>query len=311
MRSSKSRSRNKSNRQRTLGNVVNRVFDSSGPEGKVRGTPQQIIEKYLTLARDAQLSNDRVAEQSFLQHAEHYTRMLGEAQREQAERQSQNGFHRDDDRDDTGQHGDGSHNNGGQNNGGQNNGGQNNGGQQHAPRQDRDENGHRRDDNRRDDNRRDDNRRDQQNRRDDNRNDNRQDRRDFRRDDRGDENRQNDRQNDRRDDQPRAPRAEPVAADQGRPPVIATGASAGPADPPETVAPEAAPAPAAPAPELPLGDAALDGAAESFEPASDDAPKRRRTRSPAAAGAAPRAPRTRRKPAAEGDQPAAEKASGE
>ncbi|WP_258869575.1 DUF4167 domain-containing protein, partial [Paracoccus thiocyanatus] len=89
MRSSKSRSRNKSNRQRSLGNIVNRVFDSSGPEGKVRGTPQQIIEKYLTLARDAQLSNDRVAEQSFLQHAEHYTRMLGEAQREQAERQNQ------------------------------------------------------------------------------------------------------------------------------------------------------------------------------------------------------------------------------
>ncbi|MDP5306880.1 DUF4167 domain-containing protein [Paracoccus spongiarum] len=92
MRSSKSRSRNKSNRQRTLGNIVNRVFDSSGPEGKVRGTPQQIIEKYLTLARDAQLSNDRVAEQSFLQHAEHYTRMLGEAQREMAERQ-QHGQH--------------------------------------------------------------------------------------------------------------------------------------------------------------------------------------------------------------------------
>ncbi|KRW93612.1 DUF4167 domain-containing protein [Paracoccus sp. MKU1] len=97
MRSSKSRSRNKSNRQRSLGNVVNRVFDSSGPEGKVRGTPQQIIEKYLTLARDAQLSNDRVAEQSFLQHAEHYTRMLGEAQREQAERQSQQHQSRDDD----------------------------------------------------------------------------------------------------------------------------------------------------------------------------------------------------------------------
>ncbi|MBU3028866.1 DUF4167 domain-containing protein [Paracoccus marinaquae] len=89
MRSSKSRSRNKSNRQRTLGNIVNRVFDSSGPEGKVRGTPQQIIDKYLTLARDAQLSNDRVAEQAFLQHAEHYTRMLGEAQREMAERQQQ------------------------------------------------------------------------------------------------------------------------------------------------------------------------------------------------------------------------------
>lgn len=89
MRSSKSRSRNKSNRQRTIGNIINRVFDSSGPEGKVRGTPSQIIEKYLQLARDAQLSNDRVAEQNFLQHAEHYTRMLGEAQREQAREQEE------------------------------------------------------------------------------------------------------------------------------------------------------------------------------------------------------------------------------
>ena len=82
MRSSKSRSRSKANRPRPLGNVVNRVFDSSGPEGKVRGTPQQIIDKYLVLARDAQLSNDRVAAENFLQHAEHYTRMLTEAQRE-------------------------------------------------------------------------------------------------------------------------------------------------------------------------------------------------------------------------------------
>ncbi len=87
MRSSKSRSRSKANRPRTMGNIINRVFDSSGPEGKVRGTPQQIIEKYLFLARDAQLSNDRVAAENFLQHAEHYTRMLGEAQRELAAEQ--------------------------------------------------------------------------------------------------------------------------------------------------------------------------------------------------------------------------------
>ncbi len=87
MRSSKKRSRSSQNRPRTLGNIINRVFDSSGPEGKVRGTPQQIIEKYQTLARDAQLSNDRVAAENFLQHAEHYTRMLAEAQREQAAEQ--------------------------------------------------------------------------------------------------------------------------------------------------------------------------------------------------------------------------------
>ncbi len=86
MKSSRSRSRSKSNRNRSNnnqgGNVVNRVFDSSGPEGKVRGTPQQIIEKYNQLARDAQLSNDRVAAENFQQHAEHYTRLLSEAQRE-------------------------------------------------------------------------------------------------------------------------------------------------------------------------------------------------------------------------------------
>ncbi len=83
MRSSKSRSRSKSNRNRPNGvNVVNRVFDSSGPEGKVRGTPQQIIDKYNQLTRDAQLSNDRVAAENFQQHAEHYLRLLNEAQRE-------------------------------------------------------------------------------------------------------------------------------------------------------------------------------------------------------------------------------------
>lgn len=82
MRSSKSRSRSKQNRNRSVGNIINRVFDSSGPEGKVRGTPQQIIDKYNQLARDAQLSNDRVAAENFQQHSEHYTRMLAEAMRE-------------------------------------------------------------------------------------------------------------------------------------------------------------------------------------------------------------------------------------
>jgi hypothetical protein len=89
MRSSKSRSRNKPNRNRSVGNIVNRVFDSSGPEGKVRGTPQQIIEKYNQLARDAQLSGDRVATENFQQHAEHYLRMLGEAQKEQEARREE------------------------------------------------------------------------------------------------------------------------------------------------------------------------------------------------------------------------------
>jgi hypothetical protein len=69
--------------------VLNRVFDSSGPEGKVRGTPQQIIDKYNQLARDAQLSNDRVATENFQQHAEHYLRLLAHAQKEQDARREQ------------------------------------------------------------------------------------------------------------------------------------------------------------------------------------------------------------------------------
>ena len=91
MRSSKSRSRSKSNRNSrgSMGNVINRVFDSSGPEGKVRGTPQQIIDKYNQLARDAQLANDRVAVENFQQHAEHYQRLLSEAQREVDARREQ------------------------------------------------------------------------------------------------------------------------------------------------------------------------------------------------------------------------------
>ena len=92
MRSSKSRSRKPGRNNapnRSVGNIINRVFDSSGPEGKVRGTPQQIIDKYNQLARDAQLGNDRVAMENFQQHAEHYLRLLAEAQREIDQRREQ------------------------------------------------------------------------------------------------------------------------------------------------------------------------------------------------------------------------------
>ena len=96
MRSPKSRSRSKNNRNRPSGNIVNRVFDSNGPEGKVRGTPQQIIDKYNQLARESQLSGDRVATENFQQHAEHYLRMLAEAQREmEAKREEQERQNRD------------------------------------------------------------------------------------------------------------------------------------------------------------------------------------------------------------------------
>jgi hypothetical protein len=82
-------SRNKSGRNKPVGNVINRVFESAGPEGKVRGTPQQIIEKYQALARDAQTAGERVLSENFLQHAEHYVRLLNAAYEQAEERRQQ------------------------------------------------------------------------------------------------------------------------------------------------------------------------------------------------------------------------------
>lgn len=54
----------------------NHVFDSSGPDVRVRGTAQQLFEKYLQLGRDATSASDRVNAESYFQHAEHYFRIL-------------------------------------------------------------------------------------------------------------------------------------------------------------------------------------------------------------------------------------------
>ncbi|HEY8002847.1 MAG TPA: DUF4167 domain-containing protein [Phenylobacterium sp.] len=56
---------------------ANRAFDSNGPEGsKVRGNAQHVFEKYQQLARDASSAGDRVLAENYLQHAEHYFRLL-------------------------------------------------------------------------------------------------------------------------------------------------------------------------------------------------------------------------------------------
>jgi hypothetical protein len=72
----------------------NQSFDSNGPDVKVRGTAAQVAEKYVTLARDASSTGDRVAAENYLQHAEHYNRIVNannervaEAARERAERE--------------------------------------------------------------------------------------------------------------------------------------------------------------------------------------------------------------------------------
>ena len=57
-------------------NNHNRAFDSTGPDVKIRGTAAHVYEKYLQLARDAGSQGDRVMAENYLQHAEHYYRIL-------------------------------------------------------------------------------------------------------------------------------------------------------------------------------------------------------------------------------------------
>ncbi len=52
------------------------TFDSNGPEVRIRGNAYQVHEKYLTLARDATSSGDRIAAENYFQHAEHYFRLM-------------------------------------------------------------------------------------------------------------------------------------------------------------------------------------------------------------------------------------------
>ena len=67
-------------RNRKSQNPMTRVFESNGPDVKIRGNPSHIAEKYLQLARDAQTSGDPVAAENYYQHAEHYFRLIAAAQ---------------------------------------------------------------------------------------------------------------------------------------------------------------------------------------------------------------------------------------
>jgi len=73
-------------------NPLTRTYESNGPDVKIRGTAHHVAEKYLQLARDAHSSGDPVMAESYLQHAEHYFRLIAAAQL--AQQQAQNGFMR-------------------------------------------------------------------------------------------------------------------------------------------------------------------------------------------------------------------------
>jgi hypothetical protein len=99
------RNNNNNNNNRKGPNPLTRNYESNGPDVKIRGSAQQIAEKYATLARDAQSAGDRVMAENYLQHAEHYNRIIAAAQAQLAAHQQQQ-FNRDDLDDDMDDEGD-------------------------------------------------------------------------------------------------------------------------------------------------------------------------------------------------------------
>ena len=71
---------NNNNNNRRSHNPLTRVYESNGPDVKIRGTANHVAEKYLQLARDAQSSGDPISSENYFQHAEHYFRLIAAAQ---------------------------------------------------------------------------------------------------------------------------------------------------------------------------------------------------------------------------------------
>ena len=71
---------NNNNNNRRGQNPLTRVYESNGPDIKIRGTASHVAEKYVQLARDARSSGDPVAAENYYQHAEHYYRIIATAQ---------------------------------------------------------------------------------------------------------------------------------------------------------------------------------------------------------------------------------------
>lgn len=89
MRNTNRRSRGRNN-NRGKGPNRAQVYDSNGPEVRIRGTAHQICEKYEALAKDARSSGDLVLAESYLQHAEHYQRIVLALNEKQAAHREEN-----------------------------------------------------------------------------------------------------------------------------------------------------------------------------------------------------------------------------
>jgi hypothetical protein len=92
MRGRNNNNNNNNSSNRKGPNPLTRSYESNGPDVKIRGTAHHVGEKYLQLARDAQSSGDPVMAESYLQHAEHYFRLIASAQ--QAQQQAAYGYQR-------------------------------------------------------------------------------------------------------------------------------------------------------------------------------------------------------------------------
>src|SRR5215218_9710595 len=87
--SSNNNNNSSNNNNRRVQNPMTRVFESNGPDIKIRGTASHVAEKYVQLARDARSSGDPVAAENYYQHAEHYFRLIAAAQEQFRQNQPQ------------------------------------------------------------------------------------------------------------------------------------------------------------------------------------------------------------------------------
>jgi hypothetical protein len=85
----RNRNNNNNNNNRRGQNPMTRIFESNGPDIKIRGTASHVAEKYVQLARDARSSGDPVAAENYYQHAEHYFRLIAAAQEQLRQNQPQ------------------------------------------------------------------------------------------------------------------------------------------------------------------------------------------------------------------------------
>ena len=89
MKRSRGRNRRSGGNNQNNHNNPNRHYESVGPDVKIRGSAQQVLDKYQQYARDAQTSGDRILSEAYYQFAEHYQRIVAKQQEAKERAQQQ------------------------------------------------------------------------------------------------------------------------------------------------------------------------------------------------------------------------------